>query len=69
MAGLEVRQDLVGELRGQTVHVPDLHDILPDWPHAINPEIERLRRDVEARLDRSPIPKNRLLRVMLTAYD
>ncbi|KAI4117593.1 MAG: hypothetical protein LQ345_002224, partial [Seirophora villosa] len=51
MAGSTVREDLIRDLRGRTIHVPDLHDVMPDWPHAINPQIESLRRDVEARLD------------------
>ena len=46
------RSDLIEALKGQTVHVPDLHKYMPDWPHGVNPEVERLRKDVDDRLDR-----------------
>ena len=46
------RSILIEALKGQTVHIPDLHDFMPKWPHGVHPEVERLGKDVDDRLDK-----------------
>lgn len=46
------RQRLVLLLKGQKVHIPDLHPIFQNWPHGINTGIHNIRQDVEVRLER-----------------
>ena len=46
------RQRLLSSLRGQTLVLPDICKFLEHWPQYINPEIERLREEVDDRLSR-----------------
>ena len=53
MESLQVisRQQLLHSLRGQSVVIPDLRTLFDHWPQGVNPEVERLREDVENRLE------------------
>lgn len=43
---------IVTALRGQSVVLPDLNAVLDGWPREVNQGLDRLRRDVDAWLDR-----------------
>ena len=45
------RQQLLHSLRGQSLVIPDLRTLFDHWPQGVNPEVERLREDVESRLE------------------
>ncbi|KAI9725876.1 MAG: hypothetical protein M1828_002505 [Chrysothrix sp. TS-e1954] len=47
------RGEVVESLRGQTINVTNLDEPFQDWPSEINPEIDRLRRDVDEWLQRT----------------
>ena len=44
-------------LRGQSIVLPDLNAILDGWPREVNPNLDRLRRDLDEWLDRYDIKK------------
>ena len=46
-----VRENLISDLKGKTIRICDIGNILPGWPEGINPEIEKLRDHIEAWLD------------------
>ena len=46
------RQQVLRLLRGRTYEMPDLQSMLSSWPQDINPELERLRADVNIKLER-----------------
>lgn len=46
------RQQLLKSLQGRSLHIPDLQALLDDWPQYVNPEVGRLREDVDERLQR-----------------
>lgn len=50
MALSRARSDLLAQLQGQELHVPDLRLILNHWPIDINPQIEAVRASVPRRL-------------------
>jgi hypothetical protein len=50
MALSGVRQELLAQLKGQELHVPDLRLIFEHWPIDINPKIEGIRASVPARI-------------------
>lgn len=37
------KKELLKNLQGQKLEIPDLHDLFRDWPQRIHPEVERLR--------------------------
>ena len=39
-------------LQGRQVQIPDLQSLFTDWPSYVNPELEHLRQDVDAKLQR-----------------
>ncbi|KAE8149091.1 terpenoid synthase [Aspergillus avenaceus] len=49
--GRNPRQRLLLQLRGHSFVIPDLQRVFAHWPQAINPEVGRLRKDVEARME------------------
>ena len=50
------RQQLVNSLQGCNLYIPDLQALLEHWPQYVNPEVERLRKDVAERLERCEMP-------------
>ncbi|KAL9078210.1 MAG: hypothetical protein Q9157_002863 [Trypethelium eluteriae] len=44
------RRLLLDSLKGQRIHIPDLHVLFQHWPISINKELERLRFDVDRKL-------------------
>ncbi|KAL8679066.1 MAG: hypothetical protein Q9186_004606 [Xanthomendoza sp. 1 TL-2023] len=44
------REELLASLRGRTLNVPDLQALLSHWPQYVHLELDRLRRDVDAKL-------------------
>ena len=46
-----VRQNLIKDLKGQTIRIRDLGNILPGWPEGLSPEVEELRNQIDVRLD------------------
>ncbi|KAL9003529.1 MAG: hypothetical protein Q9188_003615 [Gyalolechia gomerana] len=51
--GLETgasRDQLLKSLQGRSLHIPDLQAPLAHWPQYINPQLERLRQDVDETL-------------------
>ena len=44
-------EDILQSLRGHSVTV-NLHQYFTEWPFGVHPELERLRKDVDARLER-----------------
>ena len=49
---MDSRQQVLRLLRGRTYEIPDMQSMLGAWPQDINPELERLRADVNIRLER-----------------
>ena len=49
------RQQLLKSLQGHSLHIPDLQALLDHWPQYVNPEVGRLRKDVDNRLKRCVI--------------
>ncbi|KAH6662813.1 isoprenoid synthase domain-containing protein [Halenospora varia] len=45
------RQKLLASLQGCSVTIPDLQGLFRQWPQAVNPEVERLRIDVDQKLE------------------
>ena len=48
---LSVREGLIQELKGKTIRVNDLGNILPGWPQGVNPVVNELYDQIEAWLD------------------
>ena len=46
------RQQLLGSLQGCSLYIPDLQALLEHWPQYVNPELERLQKEVIERLER-----------------
>ena len=44
------RQQLLMSLRGHTLKIPNLQVLFNHWPQHVNPELDRLRADVDERL-------------------
>lgn len=42
---------IIGELRGQSIILPDLNAIFDNWPKQVNANLDRLRHDVDEWLD------------------
>ena len=49
--GNSPQQQLLDLLRGQSLVIPDLQLLFNHWPQAIHPELGRLRKDVDRRLE------------------
>jgi hypothetical protein len=45
------RLQLLSSLKGNSAVLPDMQALLYDWPQHVNPEIDRLHKDVEKYLD------------------
>lgn len=60
------RQQLLKSLQGRSLHIPDLQALLDHWPQYVNPEVGRLRQDVDDRLQ-SLFPEGERLRKMKAA--
>ena len=48
--GLDIRQQLLSMLPGQSLDLPDLQALFHHWPRAENPELAHLQEDVDNRL-------------------
>ncbi|KAK0640015.1 Germacrene A synthase [Lasiodiplodia hormozganensis] len=59
MAPLDSRQQLLLSLQGQEMYLPDLWPYFAHWPTAVNPGVDRLRKDESDWLDAN-IPSPRL---------
>lgn len=46
-----VRETLINNLKGETIRIPDVGNILPGWPQGVNSEVEELRDEIESWLD------------------
>ena len=57
------RQQLLENLRNDTLVIPDLHVALEKWPQYVHPELDRLREDLEERLPKCVYPDFPLLRL------
>ena len=51
-----LRQKLLNSLQGCNLYIPDLQALLEHWPQYVNPELERLRKDIAERLERCEMP-------------
>ncbi|KAL1877797.1 hypothetical protein Plec18167_004766 [Paecilomyces lecythidis] len=45
------RKRLVRSLRGKTFIIPDLESIFHHWPYAVNPEVDRLKKELNQRME------------------
>ena len=48
---IETREELLRSLHGCTLSIPDLTELLSQWPRGMNPEINRLRKAVDEKLE------------------
>lgn len=48
---LSVREGLIQEMKGKTIRVNDLGNILPGWPQGVSSDVNELRDQIEAWLD------------------
>lgn len=46
------REGIVESLKGQKIRIYDLDKAMSGWPSVVNPNLEALRQDVEARVTR-----------------
>jgi hypothetical protein len=46
------RSEICRLLRGQTIQLPNLWDMMPGWPVGIAEDIDRVRADVDEQIDR-----------------
>ena len=44
------REALIKGLKGQKIQIYDLDKILSGWPSIVNPNVDALRQDVQARI-------------------
>ena len=51
MSGDITREQLVTLLRGSSVTIPDMQDLMHHWPQGIHPEIEKLEEYVQKTLE------------------
>ena len=51
------RQQLLKLLRGQSLVIPDLEILFDHWPQSVNPEENRLRDDVDRKLEKCKYPE------------
>ncbi|KAJ0131859.1 hypothetical protein CTA2_2770 [Colletotrichum tanaceti] len=51
MACVDVRRNLLHQLKGQGLHVPDLRLLFQHWPSNVNPNLEELRALAPGRID------------------
>ena len=61
------RQRLLESVRGRSLRIPDLQAFLSNWPQYVNSELDRLREDVDERLQKCVVP-SRLHRKRLLAH-
>lgn len=47
------RQQLVTAMRGSKIVIPDFQQLLKHWPMDVHPDVERLNRIVDERLESS----------------
>ena len=52
----EDREQLLQSLRGRKLRIPDLQALVRQWPQYVNPELDRLRADVDQRLQECVSP-------------
>lgn len=52
MACVDVRRDLLHQLKGQGLHLPDLRLLFKHWPTNVNPNLEGLRALAPGRIDK-----------------
>lgn len=50
------RPELLSSLVGSSAVLPDMQTLLRDWPRSVNPEIDRLHKDVEKYLEMYTLP-------------
>ncbi|KAL8963659.1 MAG: hypothetical protein Q9193_000103 [Seirophora villosa] len=60
------RKQLLKSLKGRVLHIPNLQALMSHWPQYVNPELERLREDVDNTL-RNLFPDSTRLRKMSLA--
>ena len=46
-----VRENLIKDLSGQSIRIRDLGKTMAGWPQGVNPKVEELRDEIEARID------------------
>lgn len=51
------RQQLLKSLQGQSLVIPDLEILFDHWPQNVNPEENRLRDDVDRKLEKCKHPE------------
>ena len=50
-AQVTARSQLRGSIKGKTLLIPDLQSYLQHWPQEVSPHVNRLREDVNKRLE------------------
>lgn len=50
------REQLLKDLRGRNLVIPDLQNLFRNWPQYVHPELERLRQTVDKSLTRFVFP-------------
>lgn len=45
------RETLIKDLSGQSIRICDLGKTMAGWPQRVNPKVEELRDEIEARID------------------
>lgn len=71
MALSSTRQELLAQLKGQELYVPDLRLMFKHWPMEINHEIEGIRASVPRRILRwasSPVVSHMTQRSLLMRF-
>lgn len=49
---VDLRDYLIGSLKGKKVILRDLQGLMDGWPEGVNSNVERLRKDVDNHLNR-----------------
>ena len=63
-----IRKKLLDSLRGRQLPIPDLERFFEHWPQYVNPNLERLRIDVDEKLRRYVVTLPILKLLLLTIW-
>lgn len=45
------REKLLSSIRGQSMTLPDIEDLIHHWPQSVHPELDRLYADIDIYLE------------------
>lgn len=52
------REEILSSLRGRSLYIPDLQELLSQWPQYVSPELDRLHDAVDGKLQEYALPND-----------